>query len=92
MSTPIQIRATSEGFQTASYMNFHVRSAYRNDAKFPVGKSQRATTHLEDLGVERMIDNDAAVEINYQRLAVQAVESIFDSPDGSMSLNNVSSV
>ena len=72
-----------------SNMHFHVRSAYRNDAKFPISESQRATAHLEDLGVERMIDNDAAVEINYQRLAVQAVESIFDSPDGSMSLNEL---
>lgn len=71
----------------APNMNFHVRSAYRNGAKLPVGESQRATVHLEDLGVARMIDNDAAVEINYQRLVIQAVESIFDSPDGSMTLN-----
>ena len=71
----------------APNMNFHVRSAYRNDTKLPTGESQRTTAHLEDMGVKRMIDNDEAVERNYQRLAIQAVESIFDSPDGSITLN-----
>ena len=34
-----------------------------------------------------MIDNDAAVARNFQRLASQAIEDVFDPEDGSMTLN-----
>ena len=63
------------------------RSAYRNDPEFQITNFQRTDDPLNELRVARMIDNDAAVANNYQRLVGQAVEGIFDPPDGSMTLN-----
>ncbi len=47
----------------------YVRSAYRNDPEFRVNELRRAGDRLDETRINRMIDNDAAVSHNYQRLA-----------------------
>ena len=65
---------------------FYVRSAYRNDPEFQINQLQRLGDPLDQMLVERMIDNDAAVAKNFQRLASQALEDLFDPEDASMTL------
>ena len=65
----------------------YLRSAYRNDPNFRVQGLQRLGDPLNESRVERMIDNDAAVARNFQRLAGQAVEDVFDPKDGTVTLN-----
>ena len=64
----------------------YVRSAYRNDPEFQVNSLQRTGDPLDEIRVARMIDNDGAVAKNFQRLASQALEDVFDPEDGSVTL------
>ena len=64
-----------------------VRSAYRNDPEFQVQNLQRVGDPLDEVRVQRMIDNDGAVAKNFQRLASQAIEDVFDPEDGSVTLD-----
>ena len=57
----------------------YVRSAYRNDPEFRTGLLQRQADPLEEIPFQRMIDNDAAVSRNYQRLASRGLEDLFGS-------------
>ena len=41
---------------------------------------------MDEVRVQRMIDNDAAVGGNYQRLVANAIEDVFDLKDGSTTL------
>ena len=66
---------------------FYARSAYRNDPEFRVNNLQRTGDPLDEIRVPRMIDNDGAVAKNFQRLASQALEDVFDSEDGSVTLD-----
>ena len=63
-----------------------LRSAYRNDPEFQLQNLQRVGDPLDEVRVPRMIDNDGAVAKNFQRLASQAVEDVFDPEDGSVTL------
>ena len=65
----------------------YLRSAYRNDPEFQVQGLQRLGDPLDESRVGRMIDNDAAVATNFQRLASQAIEDVFDPEDGSVTLD-----
>ena len=61
---------------------FYVRSAYRNEAEFQIGQLQRTGDPLDEVRVNRMIDNDAAVSRNYQRLASKGLEDLYVLADG----------
>ena len=52
----------------------YLRSAYRNDPEFQIRRLSRTGDPLDEVRVNRMIDNDAAVGRNYQRLASQGLE------------------
>ena len=67
---------------------FYIRSAYRNDPEFQINQFQRTGDFLDEVRVHRMIDNDAAVGSNYQRLVANAVEDVFERGDGSITLND----
>lgn len=56
---------------------FYVRSAYRNDPAFIVNSIARQGKALDERRFNLMIENDAAVNSNYQRLASQALEDLF---------------
>ena len=64
----------------------YVRSAYRNDPEFQINQLQRLGNPLDQESSPRMIDNDAAVAKNFQQLASQAFEDVFDPKDGSVTL------
>ena len=57
---------------------FYIRSAYRNDPQFVVNSLARQGKALDEQRFELMIQNDAAVNLNYQRLASQALEGLFE--------------
>ena len=57
---------------------FYIRSAYRNDPEFQINRFDRAGDRLDEIRVQRMIDNDAAVSSNYRRLVANAVEDVFE--------------
>ena len=59
----------------------YVRSAYRNEAEFSSTQLQRATSPLEGPQVNRMIENDARVADNYQRLVGQTIASLYEGGD-----------
>jgi predicted ATPase len=56
----------------------YVRSAYRNESEFQVEQLNRTPPILEEQRVNRMIDNDATVARNYQRLASQGLEDLHE--------------
>lgn len=62
--------------------SFYFRSAYRNDPEFLLGSLSRAPRIADEMRLRRMIESDAAVTQNYQRLASQALEDIFDKEPG----------
>ena len=66
---------------------FYIRSAYRNDPEFQINQFRRTGDLLDEIRVRRMIDNDAAVSSNYQRLVANAVEDVFERGDGSTTLD-----
>ena len=65
---------------------FYIRSAYRNDPEFQIDQLHRIGDLLDEVRIQRMIDNDAAVSRNYQRLVGNAVEDVFERGDGSTTL------
>ena len=65
----------------------YVRTAYRNDPEFQVSQLSRMGDPLDHLRFTRMIDNDEAVAKNFQRLASQALEDVFDPEDGAVTLD-----
>ncbi len=66
---------------------FYIRSAYRNDPEFQINQLRRTGDLLDEVRIHRMIENDAAVSKNYQRLVGNAVEDVFERGDGSTTLN-----
>lgn len=65
---------------------FYMRSAYRNDPEFQVQNLTRVGDPLSEVRVQRMIDNDAAVSGNFQRLISQSIEDAYDPEDSSVTL------
>ncbi len=66
---------------------FYVRSAYRNDPDLQIRELQRTGDPLDEVRVSRMIDNDAAVSRNYQGLASQGLEDLYERGEGSMTFD-----
>ena len=66
---------------------FYIRSAYRNDPEFQMNQIRLTGDLLDEVRIQRMIDNDAAVSSNYQRLVGNAIEDVFERSDGSVTLN-----
>ena len=57
---------------------FYMRSAYRNDPEFRIQNLHRVGSSLDEERVQRMIDNDAVVSSNYQRMVAQSLDGLFD--------------
>ncbi|WP_244505304.1 AAA family ATPase [Rhizobium sp. LCM 4573] len=55
----------------------YVRSAYRHDPEFVSKSLSRQGPVLESLKLNKLIETDATVAINYGRLASQAMEDLF---------------
>lgn len=68
---------------------FYIRSAYRNDPEFQIGALKRMGPVLEEARITRLIENDAVVGKNYQRLAGQALESLFEQEAGTTTVDEL---
>ena len=74
----IQIE-THDAISENSPKLLYTRSAYRNDPEFRLGSLTRQGDPLKTISFNRMIDNDATVSRNYQRLAAQGFDDLYGS-------------
>ncbi|HDV6320898.1 TPA: AAA family ATPase [Burkholderia multivorans] len=72
-----RISITTDAGERFDRGNFYVRSAYRSDTEFITRSLSRQGAILDSMNLFRLIDPDATVAINYQRLASQAMEDVF---------------
>jgi predicted ATPase len=63
---------------------FYFRSAYRNDPEFASNNIQRLGSALQERRFHRLIENDATVSTNFQRLFAQGLEDAFEEDDENM--------
>lgn len=68
--------------------SIYIRSAYRNDPEFQVSSISRLGPMLDENRLNRLIDNDATVSKNYQRLTSQALEDVFEKEDGETTIQS----
>jgi hypothetical protein len=66
--------ATDEQRRKAVY----ARSAYRNDPEFQLDNLSRVAPAVQEVRINRLIDNDQAVSLNYRRLVSQGFEEIYE--------------
>jgi predicted ATPase len=72
-----RISVTFDSGNRFSRGNLYVRSAYRSDHEFATQSLSRQGDILEKVTLNRLIEPDATVSVNYQRLASQAMEDVF---------------
>lgn len=72
-----RVSVTTECGRKFSRGNLYVRTAYRNDHEFAINSLSRQGPVLDKMSFRRIIEPDATVSINYQRLAAQAMEDVF---------------
>ena len=60
----------------------YVRSAYRNDPEFQMNHLEHTGRLVDETRIHRMIDNDATVSKNYQRLASTGLQDLYENGDG----------
>jgi len=56
----------------------YTRSAYRNDPEFQFDNLSRVAPAVQEVRINRLIDNDKAVSLNYKRLVSQGFEDIYE--------------
>ncbi|WP_026060086.1 AAA family ATPase [Pseudaminobacter salicylatoxidans] len=61
---------------------FYVRTAYRNDPEFSHTSLSRQNDILDTVVLNKLIETDATVSVNYTRLASQAMEDVFVNEPG----------
>ena len=85
----IQVEFHGEPIQnlTEPKKSFYFRSAYRNEPEFNLSQLRASGDLLDQKRFSRMIDNDAAVSQNYQRLASDAFVDAFDNAPGELTLH-----
>ena len=72
--------------QIAHRKAIYARSAYRNDPVLKIGNISASVPIVDERRFDRMIENDAAVTQNYQRMAGDALEMALSKGDGAMNL------
>jgi len=79
----VEFHTEKPGEQRERQKAFYFRSAYRNDPEFQTRSLESVPDLVEQDRLNRMIDNDAAVSQNYQRMATQGLEDVYEkeSPD-----------
>jgi hypothetical protein len=66
---------------TKSRLYLYVRTAYRNEPEFELRQLQHAETALREHRFTKLTDNDAAVSLNYARIAANSLEDAFERED-----------
>ena len=82
---PIDIKFHNDS-QSDRTKAIYVRTAYRNDPVLNIGAIQTMQSVLQETRFRTMIENDAAVTGNYQRLVSNAVERAFNRDDRAKTL------
>jgi predicted ATPase len=59
----------------------YARSAYRNEAEFQLNQLSQVGPALQENRISRLIENDQAVSLNYQRLVSQGFEDVYERAD-----------
>ncbi|KAI93947.1 hypothetical protein T281_13780, partial [Rhodomicrobium udaipurense JA643] len=59
----------------------YVRTAHRHDPEFSMSSISRQGAILDNLALQKLIESDATVSLNYARLASQAMEDVFVNED-----------
>ena len=77
---PINIKFHNDS-QSDKTKAIYVRTAYRNDPVLNIGAIQTMPPIFQETRFRTMIENDAAVTGNYQRLVSNAVEDAFNRED-----------
>lgn len=72
-----RVAVTTDSGDRFSRGNLYVRTAYRNDHEFTSKSLSRQPIVLDTMNLSRLIEPDATVSKNYQRLAAQAMEDVF---------------
>jgi len=72
--------------QATKRRTFYIRSAYRNEADFNINGLTRVGLAIDSPRITRLIDNDASVSDNYQRIVSHSVEKLYS---GEFDANNV---
>ena len=65
---------------------FYIRTAYRNDAEFKLNLLQNMAPVLSEIGPAKMIEGNATVAVNYQRLASAAIQEVLGTEDPSLTI------
>ncbi|NYT85021.1 AAA family ATPase [Pollutimonas harenae] len=73
----VRISLTTDAGNNFSRGNLYIRSAYRGDHEFATQSLSRQGDILDNVTLSRLIEPDATVSANYQRLASQAMEDVF---------------
>ena len=77
---PIDVKFHNDS-QSDKRKAIYVRTAYRNDPVLDIGAIQTMPPIFQETRFRTMIENDAAVTGNYQRLVSNAVEDAFNRED-----------
>ncbi len=64
----------------------YARSAYRNDPEFQLDSLSRVQPAVEEFRIQRLIDNDQAVSLNYRRLVSQGFQDVYERGEPSLTL------
>lgn len=68
---------------------FYFRTAYRNSPKIEITSLQKVTSPLERSDSKMMIQNDATVDDNYQRLISETLESFYSTDNDEKSVRDL---
>ena len=68
--------------------SIYTRSAYRNDPTVQIQELSRVGAAVDEHRFARMIENDAAVRHNYQRLVSDGLEEAFEGNNGNTTLDD----
>jgi ABC-type cobalamin/Fe3+-siderophores transport system ATPase subunit len=82
----ITFHSTIAADQASKRRAFYIRSAYRNEADFNISGLSRVGAAIDTPRIRRLIDNDASVSDNYQRIVSHSVEKLYS---GEFDTNNV---
>lgn len=64
----------------------YTRSAYRNDPEFQLDTLSRVAPAVQEFRINRLIDNDQAVSLNYRRLVSQGFEEVYETAAPSLTM------
>lgn len=73
----ISVTVDTHGNQNFRRGSLYIRSAYRHDPEFTTSSLSQQGDVIASMSLRRLIERDATVEMNYTRLASQAMEDVF---------------